>query len=145
MPTSCETSTAKKSKPAPAAPSWRQQIPLPSATSAPAMPAATALSVNARAARVRQREASIERACSKVVAAAGGLWIKIHANTQAGVPDRLLCYRGRSVLVELKGLGGKLSRAQRAYHEQIRATGCRVEVIRSVAELQRLLISLDNR
>jgi hypothetical protein len=49
------------------------------------------------------------------------------------------------VLVELKGLGGKLSRAQRAYHEQIRATGCRVEVVRSVAELRRLLAALDSQ
>jgi hypothetical protein len=95
--------------------------------------------------RVRQREASIERACAKLVREAGGLWVKIHPNTQAGVPDRLLLYRGQAVLVELKGLGGKLSRAQRAYHEQIRATGCRVEVIRSVAELRRLMASLDKR
>ena len=43
--------------------------------------------------------------------------------TRAGVPDLLVCYRGRFIAIEVKGEHGRISDAQRAEMAQIEAAG----------------------
>jgi hypothetical protein len=51
-----------------------------------------------------------------------------------GVPDLILIRGGRCHGLELKALGGKLSRAQRIAHEEMRAAGAEVAVATGIDE-----------
>lgn len=98
------------------------------------------------AARVRrgleQKESGIDQACRRVVEKAGGKWIKLHTETDSGMPDRLLAFHGATV-VEMKKPGGRVTPLQRQRHTELRALGVRVEVFRSVTELKALLTELQ--
>ena len=46
----------------------------------------------------------------------------------AGAPDVLLLKHGRAEFLELKAPGGRVSDAQKAAHERLRAAGCNVAI-----------------
>jgi hypothetical protein len=50
---------------------------------------------------------------------------------KAGTPDMAFVWQGRAAFHELKSQTGKLSPAQKAFHEYLRQAGAIVEVIRS--------------
>lgn len=53
-----------------------------------------------------------------------------------GLPDLYICYRGRSVWVEVKRPGGKLQPVQVETIERMKAAGAEVVVIHDVTELK---------
>lgn len=60
--------------------------------------------------------------------------------TQAkGVPDFLLCLLGHAVALEAKYDKGKLSAEQERTHEQMKANGWKVHVVRTLDETRMLL------
>lgn len=76
------------------------------------------------------RESVIERRLSHEAAARGWLCWKLHADSVAGIPDRLLLGPdGRAVFVELKRSGEKPRPIQVYQHERLRALGFTVHVI----------------
>lgn len=59
-----------------------------------------------------------------------------------GLPDIMLCYRGRLICIELKAPKGRLSPAQREVHERITLSGGVVCVCRSLEEVADFVIQL---
>ena len=81
----------------------------------------------------RESEKLVERTLVKLVKEAGGMCIKLQADYQGGIPDRLcLSPDGRAAFVETKTTGEKPRPLQRYYHEKLRSLGFRVEVIDTV-------------
>lgn len=70
-------------------------------------------------------EKAIDARIQKLVASRGGWSVKFHgtAKTRAGVPDRLVCYRGMFIAVEVKKPGGKPTRIQQFEIDQIKEAG----------------------
>jgi hypothetical protein len=75
------------------------------------------------------RETSVEKRLVMQVRGAGGQCYKWLPTPVAGVPDRLVCLRGRVFLVETKTKGGDLEPIQVVRHAEIRATGVEVYVL----------------
>lgn len=68
-------------------------------------------------------ESVIEKYLCKEVKKIGGKAYKMDARTYAGIPDRIVLYRGQSYFVELKA-PGKLPRPlQLAVHRELRNYG----------------------
>jgi hypothetical protein len=59
-----------------------------------------------------------------------------------GIPDIMICYRGRLICVELKAPKGRLSPEQDAIHERLTLSGAVVCVCRSLDEVIDLLIQI---
>lgn len=57
----------------------------------------------------------------------------------AGVPDWVLVYRGRVYFIELKTLTGRLSSAQKATIERLRAVDAEVFIARELDDIQHIL------
>lgn len=75
-----------------------------------------------------------------------GAWVtKIHGGIySSGVPDLLVCYRGRFIAMEVKVPGrSKATRLQAAQLRQIRAARGRAYVVRSVRFSERILDAVD--
>ena len=70
-------------------------------------------------------EKAIDARIQKLVASRGGWSVKFHgsAKTRAGVPDRLICYCGVFIAVEVKKPGGKPTRIQEFEISRIRDAG----------------------
>lgn len=58
---------------------------------------------------------------------------------QAGVPDVLLVYCGRTYFIELKAASGRLSAAQKACHPRIWEAGAPVGIAKTIDEVRELL------
>lgn len=88
---------------------------------------------------VVQGEALLERHLRKQVRLQGGMTIKL-APTEKGVPDRLIIAPGGSIyLVELKTESGRLSPAQKLWHNRAEAVGATVHIVYGRDELDALL------
>ena len=96
------------------------------------------------------RESVIEAAHRKIAQALGWMVVKLMQTAPNGMPDRIYisghpkhvcryCNRGRIVFVEWKRPGGVVSKQQRLRHDQLRAAGAEVYVVRSVDEANRVL------
>lgn len=72
-------------------------------------------------------EKAVETYLCKEVKKRGGLAIK--QSTEAGLPDRLVLWRGGGAFVELKRPGGRVSAIQAEYHRRLRAIGHEVAVL----------------
>lgn len=82
------------------------------------------------------RERYVEAALVEGVRALGGQTVKV-APTTRGVPDRLVLLPGGVlVLVELKAPTGRLSPAQRVWHDRAGRIGHQVVVLRSVEDVE---------
>lgn len=70
-------------------------------------------------------EKAIDARIQKLVAQRGGWSVKFHgtAKTRAGVPDRLVCYRGYFVAVEVKQPGKKPTPIQQFEIDRIKESG----------------------
>lgn len=69
---------------------------------------------------------------------------KMEAVGQAGFPDLLIIYQGKSLYLELKSPKGtgKLSALQELMHKELRAAGAWVEVAQDIETVERLLEKL---
>lgn len=83
----------------------------------------------------KKKESSIERLLVEEVKKLKGKCIKMISTYEAGIPDRLVLYKGRAIFVELKREGEAPRRIQVFYMEQLKAIGFECRVIDSVDEL----------
>ena len=67
------------------------------------------------------------------------VWQMKAAGMTAGVPDRVVVWRGRAFFLEAKGPRGLLSDAQVAMHARLRTAECKVGVVRSIEDAERFL------
>ena len=94
-----------------------------------------------------QPEARIVKRIQQTIAEKGGRAFKIHGSTkgeeavfqEAGLPDLLVCYKGRFVGLEVKVPGGKPSRLQLHVLDEIRNAGGIAAVVETVEEVLDLL------
>ena len=74
-------------------------------------------------------ENQVEQYLIKKVSALGGKAWKFTSPGKAGVPDRLVLFKGNAFFIELKRPGGKPRALQKAVVKQIRQTGIKVYCI----------------
>jgi hypothetical protein len=84
-------------------------------------------------------EAHIERILVKEVKALGGKAVKMIPTYEAGIPDRLVLFRGYAIFVELKRAGLKPKALQLRYMEELNRMGFHTEVIDSVEKIKEFL------
>ena len=83
----------------------------------------------------KESEKLVERTLVKLIREAGGMCIKLQADYQGGIPDRLCLFpNGRVAFVETKTTGEKPRPLQLHYHEKLKSLGFRVEVIDTVGK-----------
>lgn len=80
-------------------------------------------------------EASLEGTFRRELHRIGGLVVKLAPVTK-GTPDRMVLLDGNIYLVELKTETGRLSPAQRAWHEKATQRGVEVVVLYGRAEVE---------
>lgn len=90
----------------------------------------------------RQRERQIETYLKSSVERIGGLTRKYISPGCAGVPDRLVFYKGKIFLVELKTQGGILSAVQHVEIKRMAQVGIPVIIISSKTEVDRFMKDL---
>lgn len=84
-------------------------------------------------------EKYLERKLVDLTRKAGGWCIKIPADWNAGLPDRVCLFpQGRVIFVELKSRGKKPREIQKVMHRKLRTLGFRVEVVDSLDKLKDL-------
>ncbi|HEU5223117.1 MAG TPA: VRR-NUC domain-containing protein [Candidatus Lumbricidophila sp.] len=80
----------------------------------------------------------VEQRLRTHVEALSGLCLKF-ISSRSGVPDRIVVLRGKTVFVELKAPGGRLSSLQKIRIKQLREAGADVRVITSKDEVDRFI------
>ena len=90
----------------------------------------------------RQRERQIETYLKLSVERIGGLTRKYVSPGYAGVPDRLVFYKGKIFLVELKAQGGILSAVQHVEIKHMAQVGIPVIILSSKPEVDRFMEDL---
>lgn len=90
----------------------------------------------------RRRERQIETYLKLSVERVGGLTRKYVSPGYAGVPDRLVFYKGKIFLVELKAQGGMLSAVQHAEIKRMAQVGIHVVILSSKTEVDRFMKDL---
>jgi len=85
------------------------------------------------------RERDIEDYLVKRVAAMGGEVRKVRWIGRRGAPDRLVMFPNLTVWVELKRPGAEAEAHQLREHDRMRRLGQRVEIIDSLAAVEKLL------
>lgn len=81
------------------------------------------------------RESKIEKRLRELVEENGGCCYKFTSSV-AGVPDRVVILRGRTIFVEVKQEDGEISKIQQHTIEKMRAAGACVCVLWSIAEVE---------
>lgn len=89
-----------------------------------------------------KRERLVETYLKSSVEKIGGLTRKYVSPGHAGVPDRLVFYKGRIFLVELKAQGGILSAVQRIEIQRMARVGIPVVIISSRVEVDKFMKDL---
>ena len=69
--------------------------------------------------------------------------VKFPGVLRRGVPDVLVCYRGRFLALEIKRPGQRPTTLQLAVIRQIRGAGGTAEVVTSVADAQRVVAGIE--
>ena len=87
-------------------------------------------------------EKEIEAYLVKKVKGLGGLCWKFTSPGMAGVPDRIVLINGICIFVELKRPDGRVSMIQKVWHQKLRDLGFRVEVLKSMDEVDTFAMTL---
>lgn len=89
------------------------------------------------------REKNIENQIKKYLKSIGAYYVKYFGNSysQVGVPDLLVCYKGRFIGIEVKNEKGKTSPLQDINIQQIKDAGGISFVARSLEDVKK---ELDN-
>lgn len=92
-----------------------------------------------------QPEARIGHKIRAALEARGAFVFKVHGGPMmmAGLPDLIVCYKGRYIGLEVKTATGKVSKVQELIHRKIRAAGGYCAVVRSVDEATSWLDDID--
>jgi hypothetical protein len=90
-------------------------------------------------------EKAISEGIQRLVKRRGGWSVKFHgsAATRRGVPDRLICYRGRFLAVEEKKPGGKSTLLQQHELDQIAAAGGLSMIATAPDQVEAVLDGID--
>jgi hypothetical protein len=89
---------------------------------------------------MRGLESSIERFVCSHARSRGCVVLKLNPEFNAGIPDRLfLLPRGKTVIMEFKRKGGKLTKLQEARHAELARLGHHVYVVYDPDEAIRIL------
>ena len=124
-------------------PNLHQSPALRAALGLPASP--TPIDAKADEETMSQPEARLSRAIRTACAERGAFAFKIHGGPtmMVGLPDLILCYRGRFIGLEVKMPEGVVSTIQRRRIAEIREAGGHAYVVRSVASAVRVLERVD--
>lgn len=90
------------------------------------------------------RESTIEKYLIEKVKGLGGLTFKFTSPGCAGVPDRLVLYKGITAFVELKAPGKKLRMLQEEMGRQIERHGAYFVICSSTNSVDRFIQGLEN-
>ena len=92
------------------------------------------------------REKVIENNIKKYLKDKGAYCVKYFGNafSQVGVPDLLVCYKGKFLGIEVKNEKGKTSQLQNINILNIRKAGGISFVARSVEDVREIIIAIDN-
>ena len=90
-----------------------------------------------------EAESLIERKLSKGMKEIGGWAIKLLPFIIAGLPDRLVLYKGRAYFVELKATGKRCRPDQVVIHNKLARFGFSVYVIDSSKEVENFLNEIE--
>lgn len=89
-------------------------------------------------------ENRVEKALVSAVKSIGGKCIKMIPTYEAGIPDRLVLYKGRTIFVELKKEGQNPRKLQMLYMKELNDIGFETQVIDSVDEVKKFIIYLGD-
>lgn len=82
--------------------------------------------------RMEYDEKTVDRWFVKAVAIAGAFTAKMHPISNAGIPDRVLHYKGRTYYVEMKTTGKRCSDIQIVMHQELHKRGIEVFVLDTI-------------
>lgn len=87
------------------------------------------------------REKNIENKIKNYLKSIGAYYVKYHGNqfSQVGVPDILVCYKGKFIGIEVKNEKGKTSPLQDINLKQIKQAGGISLVARSVEDVSEII------
>ena len=85
------------------------------------------------------KESSIENKVCKYAEQKGFSQFKLSAIWNAGVPDRLFLYKGKSFFIEFKTKSGRISKLQKHTINEIIANDISVHIISSAKEGRELI------
>jgi len=78
---------------------------------------------------MKMKESNIERYLHDQIDKAGGTTRKFTSPGNAGVPDRICFYKSSIFFVEVKALGGKLSKVQRRQFPKLEKHGAKIFIV----------------
>ena len=91
------------------------------------------------------REKTVEQKLVKAVRDYGGLALKFVSPGMAGVPDRLLLFKGgKAAFCEVKAPGEKLRPLQEHRKKQLQDLGFRVYVVESVVQIGGMICEIQS-
>lgn len=89
------------------------------------------------------RESVVENYLKERVKLAGGFTRKLSYIGSVGCPDRLVCFPGRHLLVELKRPGKDATEEQKREHVRLRSAGFDVRVISTLDGVDLLIAEVS--
>lgn len=90
------------------------------------------------------RESELDKKITRLVRGRGGWISKIHGNEFVqGIPDHLICYRGRFVAIESKSPEGTTRPLQKIHIRSINKAGGRAVSTRSIKVVEDILNEID--
>lgn len=75
------------------------------------------------------RERLVDKWLKRCVEESGGMTMKMHPITNAGVPDRIVHFRGRTFYVEVKTTGEKAEPLQVEMHRRLKERGIETYIL----------------
>lgn len=69
----------------------------------------------------------------------GAYTIKTADKFTSGIPDLIVCYKGRTIFIEVKTIKGTVSEIQKYTIDHIRRRGCEAWIIRSLEALKEII------
>ena len=91
------------------------------------------------------REKTIENSIKKYLKDNNIYYFKVHGGYYgvSGIPDIIVCYKGRFVALEIKNEKGKTSKMQDMHIENIRKSGGIAFVVRSREEVKKIIEDIE--
>lgn len=92
------------------------------------------------------REKNIENKIKNYLKSIGAYYVKYFGNafSQVGVPDLLVCYKGKFIGLEVKNETNKTSPLQDVNIENIKRAGGLATVVRSVEDVKKVIDNIND-
>ena len=90
------------------------------------------------------RERVIERYLFEQIKQLGGMCIKMEPRYAAGVPDRLILFKGDAIFVEVKAPGKKPTQKQMLFHKRLDEQDIPIYIIDTKEKVDELVKMLDS-